>query len=208
MARTHPRENTSEARIKIEDAFWDLLKQHPFDHITVSMITGKAGCNRGSFYYHFVDKYDLADKLIQQELFGDDRFPRAVIAVHTATDYDAIREQLFDVWSDRIVLFMKQSDDALVRSHMREYVFSRWQNILHPDGTSLSIASQFIISYTIEAMLEILVLINDPAIDRDNLPIDFLQEILTFSLTNLGHAEGLSENEIMNRIQQFSESTW
>ena len=32
------------------------------------MITGKAGCNRGSFYYHFDDKFDLADSLIDADL--------------------------------------------------------------------------------------------------------------------------------------------
>ena len=51
------------ARHYIVIAFLDLLDKSPFDKISVSQIVKKAGISRSTFYLHFLDKYDLMDKL-------------------------------------------------------------------------------------------------------------------------------------------------
>lgn len=51
----------------IQDAFLALLERKPFEKIQVSDITDSAMVNRSTFYRHYRDKYDLADRL-QEEM--------------------------------------------------------------------------------------------------------------------------------------------
>lgn len=52
----------------IERTFLELLAKHPFDKITVQMITKEALVNKGTFYRHYTDKYDLAHQVAQNTL--------------------------------------------------------------------------------------------------------------------------------------------
>lgn len=47
----------------IKQAFIDLLQDQPFDKIKVSEIARKTGIDRQTFYLHYIDKYDLLDKM-------------------------------------------------------------------------------------------------------------------------------------------------
>lgn len=47
----------------IQEAFWKLLKEKPLAKITVKEVCDLAGINRGTFYKHYMDCYDLMDKL-------------------------------------------------------------------------------------------------------------------------------------------------
>lgn len=47
----------------IRQAFLTLLKEKSFDRISVKMIIDKAAINRSTFYAHFLDKFDLMDKV-------------------------------------------------------------------------------------------------------------------------------------------------
>ena len=48
-------------RAAILQACIDLLKEKDFRHITVGDIARRANINRGTFYLHFTDKYDMLD---------------------------------------------------------------------------------------------------------------------------------------------------
>ena len=56
-------ERKTETKEYIKIAFTKLLKEKGFNNITVSDITREAGINRGTFYLHYVDKFDLLEKL-------------------------------------------------------------------------------------------------------------------------------------------------
>lgn len=45
----------------IQDTFWQLLEEKPYDKITVRDIVERCGVNRNTFYYHFRDIPDLAE---------------------------------------------------------------------------------------------------------------------------------------------------
>lgn len=51
----------------ITDAFIHVLKKKEFKDITINDITEEATVNRATFYYHFIDKYDLLDKIMKEE---------------------------------------------------------------------------------------------------------------------------------------------
>lgn len=64
------KEKNRKTKQLIQQSFIELLEQKPFDNITVGDISKVGGINRGTFYLHFLDKYDLLDK-IEQQLFQD-----------------------------------------------------------------------------------------------------------------------------------------
>lgn len=54
----------------IQQTFMSILKNKPFESITVGDITKTAEINRGTFYLHYVDKFDLLNQM-EQQLFAD-----------------------------------------------------------------------------------------------------------------------------------------
>lgn len=52
----------------IIDSFIELLEKKDFNSITISDITTGAMINRATFYRHFLDKYDLLEKVIKEDL--------------------------------------------------------------------------------------------------------------------------------------------
>ena len=64
-------------RLAIQDALVSLIKEKGFDAVTVSNIVDLANINRGTFYLHYKDKFDLLEKTetetieeLQQIFFG------------------------------------------------------------------------------------------------------------------------------------------
>lgn len=52
----------------IFDSFIELLEKKEFNSIKISDITTGAMINRATFYRHFLDKYDLLEKVIKEDL--------------------------------------------------------------------------------------------------------------------------------------------
>lgn len=52
----------------INEAFLELLTEKDFDRITINDISERANVNRGTFYLHYMDKYDLLDHSIDDHL--------------------------------------------------------------------------------------------------------------------------------------------
>lgn len=48
---------------KIREAFMSLYMEKPIEKISIRAIAEKAGINRGTFYDHYLDIYDLRDKI-------------------------------------------------------------------------------------------------------------------------------------------------
>lgn len=54
--------STEQTRKDLEEAFWDLYAQKSVDKISVRELTERAGYNRGTFYLHYRDIYDLLEQ--------------------------------------------------------------------------------------------------------------------------------------------------
>ena len=63
---TKKRKTTTKADLK--EALTRLLEKKDFEAISVSDIAREAGVNRGTFYLHYVDKFDMMDQLIDEIL--------------------------------------------------------------------------------------------------------------------------------------------
>lgn len=54
---------TTHTKTYIKQALTQLLKEIELEKISVTQICQKAGINRGTFYLHYLDKFDMIDKL-------------------------------------------------------------------------------------------------------------------------------------------------
>ncbi|WP_455675505.1 TetR/AcrR family transcriptional regulator C-terminal domain-containing protein [Pradoshia sp.] len=61
-------EKNKKTKQLIQKSFIKILERKSFDSITIGEITKTAKINRGTFYLHFQDKFDLLDQ-IEQQLF-------------------------------------------------------------------------------------------------------------------------------------------
>ena len=53
----------------IAQSFRQLMTTHPFDKITIQLISEGAGIKRSTFYNHFADKYEVLEWICNKELF-------------------------------------------------------------------------------------------------------------------------------------------
>ena len=60
--------STDHTKSDLQEAFWRLYAQKPLDKITIRELTELAGYNRGTFYLHYQDIYDLFDQEKQRLL--------------------------------------------------------------------------------------------------------------------------------------------
>lgn len=52
----------------IKKAFLELMSEKNFDGITIQDIADRADVNRSTVYLHYLDKYDLLDKMIEEHV--------------------------------------------------------------------------------------------------------------------------------------------
>ncbi|PLR80350.1 TetR family transcriptional regulator [Bacillus canaveralius] len=53
----------------IKNAFIQLMTQKSLDDITIQDISDTANVSRGTIYLHYLDKFDLLDKLIEEHIY-------------------------------------------------------------------------------------------------------------------------------------------
>ncbi|WP_458118539.1 TetR/AcrR family transcriptional regulator [Paenibacillus sp. Z6-24] len=56
------------SREAIKKAILELMAEKNFDSITIRDISERANVNRGTIYLHYLDKYDLLDKIIEEHI--------------------------------------------------------------------------------------------------------------------------------------------
>ena len=52
----------------IKNAFIELMSEKSFDQITIQDIADRANVGRRTIYHHYMDKFDLLDKLIEEHI--------------------------------------------------------------------------------------------------------------------------------------------
>jgi len=108
------------SRQAIRDAFVALMKEKDFDHITVQDITERANVSRKTFYLHFLDKYDLLDRVMEDAIRDMDEFGQCV----SELDWVPATEQCFQYLADRYDFFGTMLTQAGAPYFRRRYVES------------------------------------------------------------------------------------
>lgn len=108
----------------IVDAFYELLDEKSFGSITVIDICERALINRGTFYTHFEDKYQLLEKCISDIMYGlHEQVKKAHGDSDLITYYNEVMElgiNFLDRYRKRIKTIIIKADSALVFDKVHE----------------------------------------------------------------------------------------
>ena len=76
----------------IKTALSELIQEKGFDHVSITDLTQRANINRGTFYLHYQDKYDLLEKFENEVL--DDINTNAENFIKSIKDIDFLGEDI------------------------------------------------------------------------------------------------------------------
>lgn len=130
MSENGKRNTATEAKIRA--AFTELMQTKGFDDMSVSAIVRLAGINRGTFYLHYLDKFDLRQQLIDDTIAdltqilitGPDDEGRGPVSVEDCFESESIAEAL------RFVKREYAFFDALSRSGNDMQMYDRVKDVL------------------------------------------------------------------------------
>ena len=63
-------EKTAQTKADLQEAFWRLFAERPIEKITVGQVCELAGYNRGTFYLHYHDLYEMLNSIEAALLCG------------------------------------------------------------------------------------------------------------------------------------------
>lgn len=118
----------------LKQSLLELLREHPIEKITIKDICQKADINRGTFYSHFSDPYDLLEQ-IENELFSE-----ILSSVESLLKAEAISGLLLKIFesihknSDLCrILFSDYGDKVFLRRIMniaRDRSIAEWKKMI------------------------------------------------------------------------------
>lgn len=93
----------------IRAALVDLIEAKGFEALSVKDITAKANINRGTFYLHYKDKFDLLDQTLNEVIKDIERIILKITALSTADFADTripatVVVRLFEYFNDNAAL--------------------------------------------------------------------------------------------------------
>ena len=209
MARPKKNRNTPEARQRMIDSAWELLEQYRYDQITVSMIVKRAGCNRGTFYYHFNGIDDLMVVAVEEEILGDSSLIVDCLNILSGVDTDAVNDVLAKDRLQHVFLAVRQGATEQVSRSVKSVVLDMWQTILRPDGGELEQDARMIVEYTTSGMLGVLSYHEGMLAKGEDVHFspERISELSSFMLSEISKTEGISVEDIITRLKvltQFS----
>lgn len=69
VKNVHDKMNESTQEL-IKDTFLDLIEENGFNNVTIKNLSLRANINRGTFYFHYLDKFNLIEQMENQLLEG------------------------------------------------------------------------------------------------------------------------------------------
>lgn len=200
MAKPKKTGSKSAARERIIEAFWELLESNRLHEISIGMIVAKAGCNRGTFYYHFEDKDALINTIIDDEILGEN-LPQQIFSLSTNSGSASLSSILTSKRINRLSLFVEQGGAVLIESQTKSFILSMWETALCPDGTRLSDEARCIIEYCSSGMLGLISYLGSAHSDDEAIPPTiFLMELANIATERIRKAQGLSKEELDARL--------
>ncbi|MEK3884944.1 TetR/AcrR family transcriptional regulator C-terminal domain-containing protein [Paenibacillus sp. PL2-23] len=151
----------------IRDALTELMEEKGFDGITVKDLTERADINRGTFYIHYKDKYDLLEQS-EMELINEITGLAETSFLKVAANYNKqmsnwtllpFVEQLFELIQENAA-FMKvilgPKGDPSFQKKIKEVIKRRSLPILTTIGGELLVPAEYLTAYVSSAHLGVI----------------------------------------------------
>lgn len=157
-------EKNKKTKQLIQKSFMQILEKKSFESITIGDITKHAEINRGTFYLHYVDKFDLLDK-IEQQLFADlgnhiDKLQSRYTSIQTfEKDQEQIASTLFsfiEMQSQTLKIFLSDHGRAGFHLRFRDAFSGKVRFNLEKNEsftTNLTVPMEYFLSFITSAFL-------------------------------------------------------
>lgn len=112
----------------IKKAFIELMTEKNFDQITIQEISDRANVSRRTIYLHYVDKFDLLDKLIEEHIY---ELRKLCVLVANNTDYNDAVLLWFEYFESHYLFFstmLASKGGPFFRSRFLEFVLQELKN--------------------------------------------------------------------------------
>jgi AcrR family transcriptional regulator len=165
MTDSHTDLRIVRTKAAIRDALTQLIEEKGFETITVKDITTKAKINRGTFYLHYKDKYDLLEQSQIEIIRGIEKILKQGSLINL-TEYKVIDKPLPFVadifhYLNEHAAFMKAilgpkgdpSFQTKIKVFMWEKIFEKNLTIPLFDKEKLLVPSEYLLSYIASAHL-------------------------------------------------------
>lgn len=93
----------------IMDAFIELSMIKDFKKITINDITSTATVNRATFYYHFMDKYDLLEKVLSEDIMRE--------IIQDVNKHEELKEETIEAIFLALIKFQTSISNQCQRSY-------------------------------------------------------------------------------------------
>lgn len=202
MARPRKSERDA-AGIRLANAFWTLLEHHRLANITVGMVAEQAELNRGTFYYHFKSMDDLVDRVIEDEVLGNESVMQNVFGLIAGSSTVDSLETLINRKTDRFALLINQGGMDLFSVKIKRLVFATWKAILCDEGEELSPSTRMIIEYSTSGVIGIIAygaLHGSGEVPPEFFP-SFAKSNSDFLVRQIGIAQGIPHEAVLERVR-------
>lgn len=135
----------------ILSSLYDLLRENPYEKVTVSAIVKNCGISQRTFYHHFKDKYDLMEWSYLHEL---DEYYEQNRADMTFRRW--LRLTAETAWESRLALqkFTQYSGQNSLRVALQEPLTERCLNVIHDVyGDSITEELERVVSFYIGGLI-------------------------------------------------------
>ncbi|NRD76526.1 TetR/AcrR family transcriptional regulator [Bacillus sp. BRMEA1] len=184
----------------LRDALTVLMEEKGFEGITVRDLTEKAAINRGTFYLHYRDKFDLLEQsedeiLLAVEEITSEINPNDALAYTSQSEPFPIILRLFEFFQEN-ASFMKvllgPKGDASFQVKLKEMIKKRFiQNIVHMHlKEDMAVPLDFFLSYVSSAHLGIVQHWLENGMEQSPREMTLIAARLT--LLGPGHVAGLN----------------
>lgn len=180
MARPKKDQDLPSGRQRIQDAFWKLYQERPFERVTVKDVCELASVNKTTFYYH----YDSTEELLAQieDECMPTEMPDAVIEgikagegiIRTYASFIEDSERL-----DRICLLLSSKGDPSFSRRMKDVMKDLWCHALGLDYELLTAHNKLLMELIMGGTTSLLAAMGDGMdVDLDEF-IGIVDEVLT-----------------------------
>lgn len=203
MARPRKDAELACARLRLIDAFWELLAHRSVQDITIGALTAAAGCNRATFYYHFEDMGALVDEAVRAEIDSGGLVAPEVFSAFAGGEADALRRRVPATQLRRLCLVIRAGMFPVFERAVRDSVQEAWESRLCDAGEPLDPAATFAIQYMVGGMLGFAAWSVQGRRPRALAEAEraYLVDVARATVDAVARAQGMSSDEVIERIR-------
>ncbi len=147
---------------RIRETFLQLIDEVGFDAATIKLLTDRAEVNRGTFYHHYADKYELLERMTNEifekiEATFEREIPFVLINKTEDSPYRRIIPFLIFLYENRTLMriLLSPTSDGMFRKRVRDYMQQILFSGLHEQGERL-VPEDYLIAYLSAAHLGVI----------------------------------------------------